>query len=117
MGNTEPITIGMIQVIENFAKTNPDDYEYILALSSGCYGWLELSSGKTVYVSPPRSSAEEVGKACKNLFNNIQREDSKISKLFKEVGIDLVNEESQQIKNLPDILNDLSQKWNENKNR
>jgi len=70
MNNIE-LTKEQIKTIEEFAKTNPDDYEYILALSHGYYGWLELSSGKTVYVHPPQHSAKEVGEAFKKLFNNI----------------------------------------------
>ncbi len=114
--NNIKITEEEIEKIKEFAKTNPDDFEYIILLSQGHYGWAKLSSGKTVYISPPQVSGKEVGAAFKKVFDNMQREDSKISKLLKEIDIDLVDEESQQMKNLPDILGELSQKWNDIKN-
>jgi len=109
----EPTREEILKTIEKFAKTNPDDYEYIWALIHGYYGWVTLSSRKEVYISPPQSSATEVGRAFKKLFDDMQQEDNEISKLLKQIDINLVDKESHQMKNVSDILGELSNKWKE----
>ncbi len=61
-----------IRNIEDFAKTNPDDFDYIMLLFQAQYDWADLLSGKRVYVGPPPSSAEEVEKAFKKIIERIK---------------------------------------------
>lgn len=101
--NDELTNEEMIKTIEEFAKTNPDDYEYILLLSQGYYGWAELSSGKTVYISPPRTSGEEIGESFKKIFSRTKNEN--INKL-NELGIYTAN------KTISEVLGELATEWN-----
>lgn len=48
-----------------------DDLEYIELVNSGFEGWITLSSGKMVYISQPRCSAEESGLAMKYILERL----------------------------------------------
>ena len=111
--NDIKLTEEQVKAIQEFANNNTDDFEYIVLLSCSYYGWVTLSSGKIVYIHPPKHSAKEIGDAFKNLFNKIQQKDNKISKLLKQININLIDENFNQMRNISDILNEVSQKWNE----
>jgi hypothetical protein len=85
--------------VENFINddNNSDFLEQVHIISIGFQGWIELSSGKTVYISQPRSSAKEVGLALKNFSNrlselNINTYENKNNKHMKEISEDIADE-------------------------
>ena len=53
-------------------EENRDDVEYAYLYSIGEYGWQRLSSGNVVYISPPKSSPEECGKALRSILSRIK---------------------------------------------
>ena len=73
--NNLKLTEEEIKEMENFAKTNPDDFEYISLLSQGYHGWAELPSGKKIYIQQPLPSGEEVGLALRKVYKRMQHED------------------------------------------
>lgn len=87
--------------VDNFINddNNSDFLEQVHLISIGYEGWIELSSGKTVYISQPRSSAEEVGTALRNF-----------SKRLSE--LDMNTFENKSIKPMSKILEDIGNEWN-----
>lgn len=53
-------------------EENRDEVEYAYLYSIGEYGWQRLSSGNVVYVSPPKPSPEECGKALRSVLDRIK---------------------------------------------
>lgn len=53
-------------------EENRDDVEYAYLYSIGEYGWQRLSSGNVVYISPPKPSPEECGKALRSILSRIK---------------------------------------------
>ncbi|WP_133014979.1 hypothetical protein [Clostridium cuniculi] len=53
-------------------EENRDDVEYAYLYSIGEYGWQRLSSGNVVYISPPKPSAEECGRALRSMLSKIK---------------------------------------------
>lgn len=53
-------------------EENRDDIEYAYLYSIGEYGLQRLSSGNVVYVSPPKISPEECGKALRSVLDRIK---------------------------------------------
>lgn len=49
-----------------------DDIGYAYLYSIGEYGWRRLSSGNVVYISPPKPSPEECGKALRSMLDRIK---------------------------------------------
>ncbi len=70
--------------VENFINddNNKDFLEQVHLISTGYEGWIELSSGKTVYISQPRKSAKEVGTALRNFSNRLSNMD-----IFKDESV------------------------------
>ena len=53
-------------------EENRDDIEYAYLYSIGEYGWQRLSSGNVVYISPPKPSPKECGKALRSVLERIK---------------------------------------------
>ena len=53
-------------------ENNRDDVEFAYLYSIGEYGWQRLSSGNVVYISPPKPSPEECGKALRSILSRIK---------------------------------------------
>lgn len=102
MSKQEPTKEEIIKTIEEFARTNPRDYEIIRLISSEYEGWAELSNGETVYIHQPQKSGKEIGEAFKYVLNNMDNYKERFEKLS---GIDVTN------KSMTEVLDELSSKW------
>jgi len=80
-------------------ENNNDFLEQVYCHSHGYYGWITLSSGKIVYISPPKVSAEETSKAFKLLM--------------KRLNGTYNNSAQEEIYNLQDELKELAESFKE----
>ena len=85
---------------------NEEFLEYTYLLSNECYGFQTLSSGKTVYISPPPATPEEMGNAFKVLAKRM-KEKEKDTEFWDTLTDNFIEDKHKQISEAWEKLNNI----------